>query len=174
MADNSQCHNFLTQPLSRRAMLQQSSVGFGSLALAGLLQEEMHNEVLAAESGHAAAAPKSARFPARAKRIIFMFMHGGPSQVDTFDYKPLLQKHDGQPYPGKKPRIVSSATGNLLGSPWKFRQYGESGLHVSDLFPHVGQMADDLCVINSIHGSNSRHGAALLELHTGSSSIPYI
>ncbi len=171
MADNSQCHNFLTQPLSRRAMLQQSSVGFGSLALAGLLQEQMNNGVLAAESGPAAAAPKSARFPARAKRIIFMFMHGGPSQVDTFDYKPLLQKHDGQPYPGKKPRIVSSATGNLLGSPWKFRQYGESGLHVSDLFPHVGQMADDLCVINSIHGSNSRHGAALLELHTGSDTF---
>ena len=98
MADNSQCHNFLTQPLSRRAMLQQSSVGFGSLALAGLVQQEMHNGVLAAESGQAVGVPKLARFPARAKRIIFMFMHGGPSQVDTFDYKPLLQKHDGQPY----------------------------------------------------------------------------
>jgi hypothetical protein len=106
MADNSQCHNFLAQPMSRRAMLQQSSVGFGSLALAGLLQEKMNNGVLAAESGRAATAPKSASFPARAKRIIFMFMHGGPSQVDTFDYKPLLQKHDGRPYPGKKPRIV--------------------------------------------------------------------
>jgi len=73
MANNSQCHNFLTQPLSRRAMLQQSSVGFGSLALAGLLQEQIKNGVLAADAGQAAAAPKSARFPARAKRIIFMF-----------------------------------------------------------------------------------------------------
>jgi hypothetical protein len=161
---NDQCNNFAPQPLSRREMLKQSGVGFGSLALAGLLGEE----------NRAAANPLAARLPhfaAKAKRVIFMFMHGGPSQVDTFDYKPLLQRDDGKPYSGKTPRIVSGKTGNLLASPWKFKQYGECGTHVSDLFPHVGALADDLCVVNSIHGSNSRHGAALLELHTGSDTF---
>lgn len=162
------CYNFEPQPLNRREMLKRSSIGFGGLALAGLLSDDSR-----------AAAPVSARplaerpphFAPRAKRIIFMFMHGGPSQVDTFDYKPLLERDNGKPYPGSKPRIVSGATGNLLASPWKFKQYGECGLHVSDLFPHVGALADDLCVINSLHGSNSRHGAALLELHCGSDTF---
>lgn len=158
------CYNFQPQPQSRREMLRQSAIGFGSLALAGLLGDESAR----------AANPLSERAPhflPPAKRVIFMFMHGGPSQVDTFDYKPLLQRDSGKPYPGEKPRIVSGATGNLLGSPWKFRRYGESGIHVSDLFPQVGKMVDDLCVINSVHGSNSRHGAALLELHTGSDTF---
>jgi hypothetical protein len=110
-------------------------------------------------------------YPARAKRIIFLFMHGGPSQVDTFDYKPLLERDHGQPLPFDKPRVFSSQTGNLLKSPWAFHQYGESGLWVSDLFPHVAGHADKLCMINSMHGSNSRHGAALLELHTGSDTF---
>lgn len=110
-------------------------------------------------------------FEPRAKRIIFLFMHGGPSQVDTFDYKPLLERDNGQPLPFDKPRVFSSETGNLLKSPWSFQQYGESGLWVSEIFPHVAQHVDKLCMINSMHGSNSRHGAALLELHTGSDTF---
>ena len=156
------CHQF-TPVLTRRDMLRVSSAGFGSLALASLLQEEAN-----------AAGPLSPRkphFPARAKRVIFLFMHGGPSQVDTFDYKPLLERDHGKPLPFSKPRVFSAKTGNLLKSPFKFKQHGDSGTWMSELFPHLAGCADDLCMINSMHGSNSRHGGALLELHTGSDTF---
>ena len=157
------CDNF-EPALSRRDMLRASACGFGALALADLLK---------ADTTRAAnpLAPKAPPFPAKARRVIFLFMHGGPSQVDTFDYKPLLERDHGKPLPFAKPRVFSSGTGNLLKSPWKFRQYGESGAWVSDLFPHVAQHVDDLCMINSMWGSNSRHGGALLELHTGSDTF---
>jgi hypothetical protein len=149
-------------PHSRRKLLKSSAAGFGSVALAGLLGEEARVGALAARPPH---------FPAKAKRIIFLFMHGGPSQVDTFDYKPQLEKDHGKPLPFPKPRVQSGATGNLLKSPWKFQQHGESGAWVSELFPHVARCVDDMCIVNSMHCSNSRHGAALLELHTGSDTF---
>ncbi|ADB17766.1 protein of unknown function DUF1501 [Pirellula staleyi DSM 6068] len=152
--------------ISRRDMLRQSGIGFGSLALASLLSGE--------ERAAAAEGPLSVKKPhhaPRAKRVIFLFMHGGPSQVDTFDYKPQLEKDNGKELPFAKPRVVSSQTGALLKSPWQFRQYGESGIHVSDLFPKVGACIDDICLINSMWCSNSRHGSALLELHTGSDTF---
>ena len=95
-------------------------------------------------------------------------MKGGPSHVDTFDPKPMLDRDDGKPLPFDLPRVTFAKQGNLLKSPWKFRQYGESGLPVSDLFPHVAKHIDDLCIIRSIHGSNPAHGGALLKIHTGS------
>ena len=98
-------------------------------------------------------------------------MRGGPSHLDTFDYKPLLERDHGKPLPFAKPRVFSAATGNLLKSPFKFQQYGESGAWVSEIFPHVARRVDDLCMINGMHGSNSRHGGALLELHTGSDTF---
>jgi hypothetical protein len=155
--------------LSRRDLLRVSSAGFGSLALAGLLGEEAR----AATVGQTASplAVKQPHFPARAKRVIFLFMHGGPSQVDTFDYKPLLQRDHGKPLPFARPKVVSSETFNLLKSPWNFKQYGQSGMWVSDLFPEVAKLVDDICFIKSMHGSNSRHGGALLELHTGSDTF---
>ncbi|MBX3441071.1 MAG: DUF1501 domain-containing protein [Planctomyces sp.] len=159
------CRNF-ERVTSRRDWLRTSACGFGSLALASLLQPAAR----ASQSAGPLAA-REPRFPARAKRVIFLFMHGGPSQVDTFDYKPLLQRDHGQPLPFSKPRVFSSTTGNLLKSPWEFRQYGESGAWVSDLFPHVAQTVDRICFIKSMHGSNSRHGGALLELHTGSDTF---
>jgi hypothetical protein len=116
-------------------------------------------------------ASRAPHFPARAKRVIFLFMHGGPSHVDTFDYKPELIKHHGQPLPFEKPRIQFAQTGNLLRSPWKFRQYGQCGAWVSDLFPHVGHCVDDITFIRSIHGSNEAHGGALLKMHTGSDTF---
>lgn len=157
---------FDAQPVSRRAMLQQSAVGFGSLALASLMGRGSQ----ATDSAHplAAAAP---HFPARAKRIIFLFMSGGPSQVDTFDPKPLLTRDDGKPLPFDKPRVQFNATANLLKSPWKFNQYGESGLWVSDLFPHLAQRVDDLCMIHSMHGTNPAHGGAVMKIHTGSDNF---
>ena len=107
-------------------------------------------------------------FVPRAKRIIFLFMKGGPSQVDTFDEKPLLRRDDGKPLPFAKPRVQFAATGNLLRSPWKFQRYGESGSAVSELFPHVARHVDDLCFVHSLHGTNAAHGGASLKLHTGS------
>ena len=159
------CHSF-TPVFTRRQMLRASSAGFGSLAMAALLADQSRSD--ANESPLRARPP---HFPAKARRVIFLFMHGGPSQVDTFDHKPLLTRDHGQPLPFDKPRVVSSQTGNLLKSPWQFRQYGDSGACVSDLFPHVARHADDLCILNGMWGSNSRHGAALLELHTGSDTF---
>lgn len=151
---------------SRRNVLEQSAVGFGYLAAMSMLQDE--------SAAHAAVdplAPKLPHFPARAKRVIFLFMKGGPSQVDTFDYKPELQKRDGQDLPFDKPRVQFAATGKLLKSPWKFRQHGGSGLWASELFPNVAKHVDDLCVLSSLHGTNAAHGGALLKLHTGSDNF---
>ncbi|MEI6234066.1 MAG: DUF1501 domain-containing protein [Planctomycetota bacterium] len=153
-------------PVSRREMLWRSSAGFAGVALAGLLGVNSK-----AEGSDNPLAPKAPHFPARAKRVIFLFMHGGPSQVDTFDPKPLLDRDDGKPLPFAKPRVQFAATGNLMRSPWKFKKYGQSGIEVSELFPHVAEHVDDLCVINSMHGSNSAHGGALLKLHTGSDNF---
>ncbi len=157
---------------SRRDMLRMSSAGFGSLAFAGLLGEEARAAAKVAP-GQATdpLAPKPPHFEPRAKRVIFLFMHGGPSQVDTFDYKPLLQRDHGKPLPFERPKVVSSETFNLLKSPWEFKQYGESGAWVSDLFPEFTKHVDDVCFINSMWGSNSRHGGALLEMHTGSDTF---
>ncbi|WP_020468655.1 DUF1501 domain-containing protein [Zavarzinella formosa] len=154
---------------SRREMLRQSANGFGLLALAGLLADEARGQ--SAKTVPDPLAPKPPQFPAKAKRVIFLFMHGGPSQVDTFDYKPLLERDNGKPLPFAKPRVVSGETGNLLKSPWKFKQHGKSGAWASELFPEVASHADDLCFIKSMHASNSRHGGALLELHTGSDTF---
>ena len=98
-------------------------------------------------------------------------MKGGPSHVDTFDYKPKLQRDDGKPLPFAKPRVQFAETGMLLGSPWKFEKSGQSGIAVSSLFPHVARCVDDLCIINSLHGTNAAHGGALLKLHTGSDNF---
>ena len=156
------CNN-VARPLNRREMLRTSGAGFGSLAMASLLADE--------SSAAERLAPAAPHHPPRATQVIFLFMHGGPSQIDTFDYKPLLERDHGKPLPFALPRVVSAATGNLLKSPFKFRQRGESGAHVSEIFPHVGGCVDDMCIINSMHGSNSRHGGALLELHTGSDTF---
>lgn len=153
---------------SRRQMLRQSAVGFGYLALSALLAEE-------AAAGKTPSpnplAPKPPHFPARAKRVIFLFMKGGPSHVDTFDFKPLLQRDHGKPLPFAKPRVQFAPTGNLLKSPWKFRPQGHSGIAVSELFPNVARCVDDICFLHSLHGTNAAHGGALLKLHTGSDNF---
>src|SRR5262249_14952035 len=126
----------MRNPLSRRELLRASSTGFGALALAALLA----NETSATPPAADALAPKPPQFRARAKRVISLFMHGGPSQVDTFDYKPLLARDHGKPLPFAKPRVVSSETGNLLQSPFKFRQYSQCGAWASEIFPHIGSV----------------------------------
>ena len=156
---------------SRRQLLRDTATGFGGLALAALMGEEARAASTPGNADSDPLAPRSPHFAPRAKRVIFLFMHGGPSQMDTFDYKPLLQRDHGKPLPFARPNVVSSETFNLLKSPWEFKQYGESGMWVSELFPEVASIVDDLCFINSMHGSNSRHGGALLELHTGSDTF---
>jgi hypothetical protein len=147
--------------ISRREALERSAVGFGWLAATALLE------------GTAAAAspPADYRIPARARRVIFMFMKGGPSQVDTFDPKPKLDADDGKELPFEKPRVQFAKTGTLLKSPWKFRRYGQCGSPVSELFPHVARHVDDICFLHSVHGTNAAHGGAVLKLHTGSDTF---
>ncbi len=149
---------------SRRDLLRASGAGFGMLALSGLAQS------LGLEDPKQSSALHST-WPVRAKRVIFLFMHGGPSQVDTFDYKPLLERDNGKPLPFEKPRIQFAQTGNLLKSPWKFAQHGASGAWVSELFPKVAGHVDKLCFIKSLNGTNEAHGGALLALHTGSATF---
>ena len=150
---------------TRRHLLQSSAVGFPMLALRSLLEADTFGQ------GPNPLASRLAHHAPRAKRILFLFMKGGPSQVDTFDHKPRLQKDHGKPLPFDKPRVQFADTGKLLGSPWTFSRHGECGLPVSELFPHTARHADVLCVINSVHGTNAAHGGALLKLHTGSDNF---
>lgn len=172
------CQQPLSRRSSRREWLKSSAVGFGNLAFLTLLNYECSasEPAVAYSTGDSAVAdasqsplsPKQPHFPARAKRIVFLFMKGGPSHVDTFDPKPQLERDHGKPLPFALPRVTFAAQGNLLKSPWKFSQYGQSGLPVSELFPQVAKHVDDLCILRSVHGTNPAHGGALLKLHTGS------
>src|SRR5262249_42739296 len=142
---------------SRREALRQIACGFGGVALAGLLAPE----VLAAPANPLA--PKEPHFPARAKRVIFLFMHGGVLHVDTFDPKPKRAEMNGKPLPFAKPKFEFAPTGNLLASPWKFAPHGASGTELSELFPQLAGCVDDLCVLRSMNGGNQvSHGPALL------------
>jgi Protein of unknown function (DUF1501) len=153
---------------TRRTLLKNSAVGFGYLALSAMLAKESRGgEANSADSLNPLAA-KPTHFAPRAKRIVFLFMKGGPSHVDTFDPKPLLDRDNGKPPPFELPKVLFAAQGNLLKSPWKFKQHGQSGLPVSELFPNVAKHVDDLCILRSVHGTNPAHGGALLKLHTGS------
>ena len=159
--------NAVTGSLStRRALLRNSAAGFGYLALNAMLQKE--SKAAEVPESKKLILAKEPHFPARAKRIVFLFMKGGPSHVDTFDPKPLLDRDDGKPPPFDLPKVLFAAQGNLLKSPWKFHQHGQSGLPVSELFPNVAKHVDDLCILRSLHGTNPAHGGALLKLHTGS------
>ncbi|MGQ0637205.1 MAG: DUF1501 domain-containing protein [Planctomycetaceae bacterium] len=156
--------------IPRRTLLKSAACGFGYLALAGLAAKAATDEVrqLTARKPH---------FPARAKRVMFMFMHGGPSQVDTWDYKPDLVKYSGEPAPFIKdsgpddPRKRNTPVLRVRESPWKFSQHGECGRWVSELFSHVARHVDDLCVINSMHTEGRAHGEATLQLHTGAANF---
>ena len=139
----------------RRRFLSELGAGFGSLALAGLLGDES----VATEPGATRddlLLPNASPRPARAKRVIMLFMFGGPSHIDSFDPKPRLVAEHGRPLPFAKPRVLSFPLrhGNLVGSPFSFRRHGESGAAVSEVFPEVASRVDDLCIINSMHCTN--------------------
>ncbi|MFP6676083.1 MAG: DUF1501 domain-containing protein [Pirellulaceae bacterium] len=143
-------------------MLQQVGMGFGAVAFSGLLAEEGRAE------GDGPFAVKPQHFPAKAKNIIYLYMDGGPSQVDTFDPKPELDKYNGKPFGMKIEPTQFDNVGKTLASPWKFAQHGESGIPVSSLFPHVAHHVDDLAIIRSMTSNFSEHTNANYFLHTGS------
>ena len=160
MRTTAQVHGY-----SRREALQQMGAGFGTLALSALLAEDA--------SAAGPLAVRQAHFPAKAKRVIMLFMFGGPSHIDTFDPKPILKRDNGKPLPFAKPRIISFPRrgGDLIASPFEFKRHGESGAEVSELFPHVAGIVDDLAIVRSMHCTNPRHGGAVLEWHTGSDTF---
>ena len=162
------CQRLQSQPTSRREMLSKCASGFGALALAALRSDRAFaGESVQVEPGRAGHGPHHA---GRAKNVIFLYMDGGPSQVDTFDPKPMLNKFNGKD-PGKlfdvEPTQFNN-NGTVLASPWKFKQYGESGIPVSDLFPHVAQCVDELAVVRSMTSEFPEHTFANYFLHTGS------
>ncbi len=155
----------VAQQISRRTLLHQTACGFGLLGLTDLLASISE---LSAARAAPALVPKQSHFPARARRVIFLFMHGGPSQVDTFDPKPRLDRDHGKPIPFERSlSFAPESVGGLMKSPFEFQRYGKSGIPVSSLFPRVGTHVDDLCVIRSMVGDGIDHGAASLQLHTG-------
>ena len=160
--------NWIPRNYSRREWLASSGGAFGLLALADLLAAEspasVDREPARAAQPYAVRPP---HYPARAKRVIFLYMPGGPSQVDLFDPKPRLLQDNGKPLPFEKPKLERTKTGNLLASPWKFSQHGQSGTAVSELLPHMASCIDDICVIRSMVADNINHSGAALQMCTG-------
>jgi hypothetical protein len=152
-----------SSPLSRRQMLARFASGFGMLGLAGLLADEARADAPSDDP----LAVKAPHYPARAKRLIFLFMSGGPSHVDTFDPKPRLQRDNGKPLPFEQPKLVRTRTTNILQSPFKFAKHGRSGIEVSELFPNVARRIDEICVIRSMVADNINHNGACLQMNTG-------
>lgn len=142
---------------SRRQLLKTASSGFGYLAFAGLAAQAAQQA--AAETTNPLAA-RAAHFAAPARRVIFLCMRGGPSHMETFDYKPKLNADDGKP--------SRNSGQKYFGSQWKFQQHGQSGLWISELLPHIARHADELRVLNGMHADSPEHAAALTQLHTGS------
>ncbi len=147
--------------LSRRDMLQRSGLGLGALALASL-------ELPSAAAAATSSATRAPQFPARARRVIHLFMNGGPSHVDTFDPKPALARYAGQNLPMENLR-TERKTGAAFPSPFRFRKHGESGIEVSEIFPHVARCVDDLAVIRSLHADVPNHEPSLLLMNCGAS-----
>jgi hypothetical protein len=154
--------------LDRRQLLCRLGNGFGALGLASVLARE---GLLAstAEAGRAVnpLAPKKPHFPAKAKSVIFLYMNGGPSQVDTFDPKPALAKYSGQRPKGAALPVERAAKGGLLPSPFKFSKHGKSGIEVSELFPEVAKCIDKICVIRSMHTNTPNHEPSMLMMNSG-------
>ena len=154
--------------MSRRDLLRTTANGFGLLGLASILGLEKAGGALLEGSGALSPlAVKSPHFPARAKRVIFLFMSGGPSHVDLFDPKPELGRRNGEELPFEKPKLERTRTGKILRSPWEFKKHGASGIDVSELLPQTAKCVDDLCVIRSMVADNINHNGACLQMNTG-------
>src|SRR5688572_25916377 len=156
--------------LTRRQLLARAGGGFGALALSQLLASE---GLLAADSSPVEKspnplAPREPHFAAKAKSVIWLFMNGGPSQVDTWDYKPELEKQDGKALDGfdKNTGFFTEQVGPVMKSPFKFAQHGESGKWVSEIFPHMARHVDDMAFLHSCHTESNNHSPALFMINT--------
>lgn len=149
-------------------MLSKCANGFGGLALLALMGDKAFGKTITSAAPLSPMLPRSPHFAAKATSVIFLYMDGGPSQVDTFDPKPQLTKENGQPFKMKMEPTQFNSNGNTLGSLWQFQQYGQSGIPVSSLFPYVAQCVDDLAIIRSMTSNFSEHTNANYFLHTGS------
>ena len=164
-----QCQQFELSH-SRRSLLQAAGCGFGAVAFQALAQQLAVASEQAFQNG-------GVHHPAKAKRVIFLFMHGGVSQVDSFDPKPKLKEYDGKDLPIKGLDSLDVAlkdkagNGKVLDTTWKFEQHGESGAWISDLWPHLTKHADDLCFIKSMHTRGTSHGQAVSMIHTGNDNL---
>ncbi|MCI0363274.1 MAG: DUF1501 domain-containing protein, partial [Phycisphaerales bacterium] len=148
-------------PVTRREALRQIGAGFGIAGFASVAG--------AAPSGNPWAV-KQPHFPAKAKHVIFLFLNGGLSQIDSFDYKPKLIEYDGKPLPYEMPR-TEFAVGHLMKSPFQFKQYGRNGTWVSELFPHMAEIIDELCIIRSMQSDIPNHGPGMTMMNTGQSRV---
>src|SRR5262245_20650936 len=155
----------IRRALTRRDILARAGHGFGAIALGSLLpkpaQPKMRVNPLAAKPPH---------FSPKAKSVIFLFMVGGPSHIDTFDPKPALKKYEGQKLPDSYGNVTSQFTDGttpLLSSPWEFKRYGNAGIPVSSLFPHIAQCVDDICFVRSFYTESVVHAPAMYQVHTG-------
>jgi hypothetical protein len=153
--------------ISRREALLRSGTGFGSLALADLMINESNAEVGKMDP----LAPKQAHYPSKAKHVVHLFMNGGPSQVDTFDPKPMLDKYHGKPLPDANLR-TERKTGAAMRSPFKFKKYGQSGIEVSELFENTAMHVDDMCIIRSMHADVPNHEPSLMLMNCGDGRLP--
>src|SRR6516165_4160547 len=147
-----------THSLSRRQLLKSAGAGFGYLAMAGMLGEQAARAGGDRQAGAGPLPPRRPHFRARAKRIIFLFMEGAMSQMDTWEYKPVLQASDSHVGPGG---------GTLTASKFRFAPHGQSGTWVSELFPHTARHVDKLCFIRALHTDTPAHPQAVIQLHTG-------
>ncbi len=154
--------------LSRRDWLKRSGTGLGMLGLAAMVGER---EALAIEPSQNPLAPRPPHFPARAKHVIHIYLNGGPSQMDTFDPKPMLKRYEGQRLPGGN-LTTERPTGAALPSPFSFRKYGQSGLEISEIFPHTARHADDLCVIRSMYANTPNHEQSMRLMNCGDERLP--
>jgi len=155
-------------PVTRREALCRMGNGFGMMAFASLLGDSLY--AAGARATADGVQVNKLDHPARAKRVIFLFMNGGLSQVDSFDPKPMLDKYHGQPLPGGT-IATERKTGALMRSPFAFKKYGHVGMDVSELFPHVGECADDICFIRSVYTDIPNHEPSMLMMNTGHTQV---
>ena len=154
---------------SRRELLGRLGGGIAGIAFADLLSGKATMEAMGAQSPQSPLAPKPQAFPAKAKAVISIFCYGGVSQIDTFDPKPDLVKWQSETMKNVgEVRTVMGNPGGLMPSPWTFKKYGQSGMDVSELFPHMSQHVDDIALIRSMYGVSPAHGPALFQMNTGS------
>ena len=164
--------NHVFKPFTRRQALTRLGGGFGLLALSQMLNTSLAQAATSPviPTGGTGGVLPGLHFKPRAKRVIFLMMNGGMSHVDTFDYKPMLDKYDGKPLPGG-PILTQRKTGNLMKSPFKFQKYGKSGTELSELWPHLGEVADDICVIRSMWAEIPNHEPSITMMNTGANLL---